>query len=67
MLYAWESFDNGEWNIIAAIVGPIPAPIPLVTSRQNLAETLRPVAEKHGRDHDQQVRLMAFMAFEDLT
>lgn len=68
MLYAWEVLEpeTNEWNIIAATVGALRM-TPLVTTRRGVAESLRLVAETHGRRESKPVRLMSFVAFEDVT
>jgi len=58
-LYAWLVEERpGEWNIIGAEIGG--RHFPLVTSREDLVEMMRLVADHHARRTGKRVRFTAF-------
>jgi hypothetical protein len=46
-MWAWQVYEDGEWNLIAAEVGSI-GPVPLITSRESNYELMRPIAAMHA-------------------
>lgn len=64
LLYAWlvEELDGREGIIAAGVVigGHVRPPMPLVTTRQEIAELYREAAKAHGKAAGRPVRLGVF-------
>jgi hypothetical protein len=67
MMYCWQMFDadTDEWNILAAQLGVMPS-TPMITTRYEVAERMRPIAAHHETSTGCQVRLVRFMTMEIL-
>jgi hypothetical protein len=67
-LYAWMCFEDGQWGIISGLIPELPftAPMPLQNRRRAIAERLRPLAQSHGRQHQDPVRLVRLVEADTL-
>ena len=54
-MWAWQVYEDGEWNLIAAEVGNL-GPVPLITSRQSNFKLMRPIAAAHHKASGMPVR-----------
>jgi len=45
-MYAWQVHEDGQWNIIGAVISDLGLQ-PLVTTRQTTYEMMRPLAQLH--------------------
>jgi hypothetical protein len=61
-MFAWEVFEDDHWSIIAMSVHGIP--MPMVTSKTDVAKGLRNVAELHKEKTGLPVRLVWFNNFD---
>jgi hypothetical protein len=60
MIWAWQVHENGEWNLIAAVLPGIDGMSPLVTTREHVAQLMRPIAVGHGSASGLEVRLVHY-------
>lgn len=65
-LYAWQVFENDEWNIIALVSDTPTTPISLVTTRESLASMMRSTAMRHAAMSGLPVRLARFELVETI-
>lgn len=66
-MYSWQVWeaDRGEWNSVGvSIAGE--TPLPMVTSRWHVAESMRPYAELHAESTGKPVRLVMYHNVEVL-
>lgn len=66
-LFAWtETTEHGYEGVIAAIIPPLGTVGPLQHRKREIAEMLRPIAQRHRDKTGHIVRLVRFDRGEDL-
>ena len=67
VIYAWQMLtEDGQWNIIAMAAVPGVPPMPLVTSRFDVAWEAFEVAQAHANRYQCEARLAVFK-FDGVT
>jgi hypothetical protein len=56
-LWAWLTFEEGAWGIVAGMMPGIPTVMPLMHRDRDIAERFKPLADAHAKKSGNPVRL----------
>ena len=60
MMYAWQVYEQGEWNIIGMVLPGGMDPVPMVTTRRHVADSMQAIAFQHAERTGLMVRLVEY-------